>query len=218
MRASKTLPISYKKARTLDITKDSRLMAVMILGGFILLAGAGLLFFRAAFWLRPADSLASIEMFSIRSIVDLGIFVAIFVATLVGLTAAYIGLHEAVHGAFFWIFTGARPRFAVYWTHAYAAAPEWYIPRIPFLITTLAPLVFISLAGLFVLRYAPQSWLLPAWYILTMNVSGAIGDLLVAYLLLRMPPTGLVQDCGDVITFYLPDESSQKGEEITPKQ
>lgn len=211
MRASKMLPISYKKARTLDITKDSRLMAVMILGGFILLAGAGLLFFRAVFWLRPADSLASIELFSFRSIVDLGIFVA----ALVGLTAAYIVLHEAVHGAFFWIFTGARPRFAVYWTHAYAAAPEWYIPRIPFLITTLAPLVLISLAGLFVLRYAPQSWLLPTWYILTMNVSGAIGDLLVAYLLLRMPPTGLVQDCGDVITFYVPVESSQKGEEIT---
>lgn len=202
MQPTQTLPSPYRAVFDLDITKDPRMVLLLNAIGFVLLLGFGWLFFRAIAWLRPETFQNGFSFEFDNLLVSLGAILAILL-----LTILYIVLHEAIHGVFFWIFTRDRPLFAFRWTHAYAAAPSWYIPRNPFLVTTLAPLVVITVLGLPLIAIAPASWLLSIWYVLTMNAAGAVGDIIVSMKLLGQPPTCLVNDRGDAITFYSPDAS-----------
>jgi hypothetical protein len=128
-----------------------------------------------------------------------GIF---FLASVVGLLLLTLTLHELVHGIFFWLFTGARAKFAWKWLYAYAAAPEWYIPRGQFLVVTAAPLVLITAAGLALLWVVPQSALLPVLFCVTVNASGAVGDIAAILWLVFQPRDALVNDTGDAICVY----------------
>jgi len=78
-------------------------------------------------------------------------------AILLALVAVLL-LHELVHGAFFWLITRSRPRFGLQITYAYAAAPDCYIPRNPYLVVGLSPLVLITLAGIVMLPLIPLRW------------------------------------------------------------
>jgi hypothetical protein len=122
--------------------------------------------------------------------------VAAFVAVLV--------LHELVHGLCFWWINRARPRFGLQLAYPYAAAPEWYIPRNPYLIVGLAPLILISLLGVVMLPWLPQPLLLPWILALAVNASGSVGDVYVIGWLLTRPASALVNDHGDCIQIYLP--------------
>jgi hypothetical protein len=200
MRATQTLPNTYRKIGTLDVSASERLLLILNLAGLLMLAASGWLFFRAAIWLRATDAARAIQILQISTLPGwIGL-----IAAILALTALHIILHEAIHGVFFWVFTRSRPRFAFRWAYAYAAAPGWYIPRNPFFITTLAPLVVITLVGLLIFAAAPLGWLLPTWLVITMNAGGAVGDLAVALWLLRQPATCLAQDRGDAVTLFVP--------------
>ncbi|HMN63270.1 MAG TPA: DUF3267 domain-containing protein, partial [Anaerolinea sp.] len=110
--------------------------------------------------------------------------------------------HELIHGLFFYLFTGAAPVFALRLTYAYAAAPDWYLPRLPYLVVGLAPLVLIDLACLVLIAFGPQAWVLPAAVVAALNTSGAVGDMLMIALVLRAPPGSLVNDRGDGVIIY----------------
>ncbi len=201
MRPTQTIPITYRKIGTLDVGSNDRLLLVLNLVGLLALALSGWIFFRALLWLRPTDgarAIQSIQVFTLASSLQA-------IAVILILTVLHVILHEAIHGVFFWLFTRSRPRFAFRWAYAYAAAPSWYIPRNPFLVTTLAPLVVITLAGLVLFAIAPSAWLLAIWFVITMNAGGAVGDLAVAIWLLRQPPTCLAQDRGDAVTLFVPE-------------
>jgi hypothetical protein len=199
MYAVSHLPAGYQEAGIIDIKKDRRLLIFFNIAALVLLVIAGMLFFRAAAWLRPQNaSLSSLEL-KISSIPD----VAIILAWILGLTVLYVVIHELIHGLFFWLFTGGKPVFAFRWNYAYAAAPDWFIHRNPFLVTTLAPLVLISAVGLLVMAVGLESWLLATWFVITMNAAGAVGDLLVAVWLLFKPASALVQDRGDALTLFV---------------
>lgn len=201
MRATQILPSGYRSIGTLDINKNERLLLLLNLAGMAGLVASGWLFLKVLAWLRPYDSALAFR-FQLHSIAGI-IFLT---GSILGLLVFHIILHEAIHGVFFWLFTRSRPRFAFRWTHAYAAAPGWYIPRNFYLITALAPLVLISLAGILLFAFGPPAWLLPTWFVLMMNAGGAVGDLLVAGWLLRQPAGCLAQDRGDAVTLYVPDE------------
>lgn len=205
MRATQVLPANYHSIGTLDVAHDRRLLIIFNIAGVVLLGVSGWLFFRAIFLVRPSLATTGMGELSVSSPVQW----ITLIAAILALTALHIILHEAVHGIFFWIFTRSRPRFAFRWAYAYAAAPGWYIPRNPFFVTTLAPLVVLSLAGLLVIAVAPLAWVLPAWFIITMNASGAVGDLAVAAWLVRQPPDCLVQDRGDAVTLFIPANDDQ---------
>jgi len=200
MRATRTLPPNYQKAGSIDISNNRRLLVILNMAGMLLMVFFGWIFFRAMVWLRPADALRLAGSASIEGLLEwVLLFAAIF-----ALMALHIVVHEAVHGLFFWIYTGNRPRFAFKGAYAYAAMPGWYIPRGAFFITTLAPFVVISLIGLLMMRLTP--WLLPIWFVITLNASGSAGDLLVAAWLLLQPPGCLAEDRGDAVTLYLPEK------------
>ena len=197
MSAFPNLPDGYGLARTIDLRKQPGLLLWLNLIGLVLL----LLFAWLFFWLAArlhapvGPGLSSTGDPPAAWVTVLAIVLA-FVTILL--------LHELVHGAFFWLITRSRPRFGLQITYAYAAAPDWYIPRNPYLVVGLAPLILITLAGVALLPLLPDVWVLPWVLALALNASGSVGDVYIIGWLLARPASVLVNDHGDSIHFYLP--------------
>jgi hypothetical protein len=200
MQPTQTLPAHYRLFKRLSIRDNAPLVMLNILS-LGLLAIAGYLLFQLVRWLRPA-ALGEVFTITIRST---GNFLIILVAV-VAATAVMMVAHEALHGIFFWLYTRARPKFGFRGAYAFAAAPDWYLPRDPYFITSLAPLVGITLLGILLLAFAPVSWIPWVLLIVTFNAAGAVGDLWVAWWLWRCPPDALGNDQGDVTSLYVPGE------------
>jgi len=162
MQPSRELPPRYELHGTLDISK-SRLMAagmnMAAAGSFFLFGWMALQFLR----MTRSDAGSIVVGLSGRmGIVDAA-GVTLAVAVLVILQIIAVVLHEAAHGAFFWYFTRERPVFGLKLPYAaYAAAPDWYLPRSQHLVVGLAPFVLITLAGLAASR-AAAVWHAFAW-------------------------------------------------------
>ena len=120
---------------------------------------------------------------------------------LLGIVGVFI-VHELIHGFFFWRFTGDRPRFGLHIFYAYAAAPDWYLPRNRFIIVGAAPFVLITITGLILLPYIAPQAVTELLIILTLNAAGSVGDLLVIGWLITQPRTTMINDVGPSITFY----------------
>lgn len=197
MSAQTTLPTAYQLTRTIDLRKQPVLMLWLNLIGLGLLLLFGWLFFSLASRLRPQAGLSPSFTIDLPSGLTAVLAIAVaFVAVLL--------LHELVHGAFFWLITRHRPRFGLQAAYAYAAAPDWYIPRNPYLVVGLAPLVLITLTGVALLPWLPAALLLPWIFALAINASGSIGDVYIIAWLLARPASALVNDHGDCIHIYLP--------------
>ncbi len=121
---------------------------------------------------------------------------------MVGLVVLLFTIHESVHGFFFWVFTRSKPVFAIRLFYAYAGAPDWYIPTRQFAFVTVGPLVIIGAVGLLLILLAPIRWIMFIIFFVAMNTGGSAGDLLVLTRLVKLPPTCLANDTGDVVTFY----------------
>ena len=205
MKPTQTLPENYRPIGTFDLSNNFRLlvwMNVLGLGVYIL---SGWLFIQILSWLRPNEAEPALAA-GIAGLQDI-------LGTLVGLVILYavvILLHEALHGVFFWLYTHKRPVFAFKGAYAYAAAPEWFLPRNVYFVTAVAPLVGISLMGLAMFAVVPPSWFLPVLAALIINAGGAAGDLWVAGWLLRQPPACYANDRGDAITLYLAGEAESR--------
>ncbi len=192
MQTTQTLPVGYAQNGKLDLSSDRWAVIGLNLAAIILLAlfAVGTLgFLRVT---RSGDGIG----FSGN-----GIVVSL---TLLVLYIVMILLHEAIHGVCFWWYTRARPYFGISWRYAYAAAPDWYIPRNAYFVVALAPAVVITLGGLILMAVVPAPVVAPIAFIVIVNGSGAVGDFLVAVWLLRKTPQTLVNDVGDAMTLYAP--------------
>jgi hypothetical protein len=194
MQPTNSLPANYSPVGTLDLSSNKPALIWLNILGTVLFFLFGYLFLRAAFVLRPTDMGAAISVFSSNQL-------TLILAVLL-LTAIMLTIHELIHGVFFWVFTKDRPHFGFKWFYAYAAAPDWYLPRNQHLVVGLAPLVLITLAGLALLAIVPATAIPAVLFFMTMNASGAVGDIVTVLWLLTQPPTVLVQDVGDSFTIY----------------
>ncbi len=197
MNAVQTLPENYRRSAGFSM-KDRSMLLKMNIAGFFLLVLFGWLFTAAAVYLRPdeATTFLLLKWEGVSGILTIAIVLALMFVTIV--------VHEAIHGLGFILLAKARPIFAFRGVYAFAAAPDWFIPRDPFLVIGLAPLVVISLVGVALMAIAPAAWIAPLVLVCVVNASGAVGDLWVAVLLLRHPPEALSNDTGDEITIYTP--------------
>jgi hypothetical protein len=125
----------------------------------------------------------------------------IFSIILVVLTAILI--HELIHGVFFWIYTGERPQFAFKILYAFAAAPEWYIPKTKFIIIGLSPVILISSCVILLLIFIPPNLVKYLTIAGIFNFVGSTGDLLVITWLLLQPKDCLIIDSGDSFSVYI---------------
>lgn len=123
-------------------------------------------------------------------------------AVLAGLMFMIFTIHELIHGVFFWVFTRSKPVFGLHLFYAYTGAPDWYIPTRKFAIIAVSPLVIIGAVGLLLILLAPISWVMFIIFFMAMNTAGSMGDLFVFTHLFKLSPTCLMNDTGDVITFY----------------
>ncbi len=131
----------------------------------------------------------------------------LFLITILGITLVMVFVHEAVHGVFFKAFTGGKIKYGVKGMYAYAAAPDWYISKLPYMVISLAPLVTITLLCLVAILVVPKDWFLPFFLLLTMNGSGAAGDIYVFFWLFGQRGDVLIQDFGDRMKLFAPGES-----------
>lgn len=200
-RAIRSLPEGYELLADIDLSKNVRLLVFLTLASLVLfiLTGLGLSFLMPT--LRP--DLIGVEIS--LAMAQLGFFSFLGpILILIGVTVVMIVLHEAIHGIVFMLITGGKVTYGFKGTHAYAAAPGWFIPRNPYLLVTLAPLVVITLVGLLVVLWVPIGWVLPIALLVSMNAAGAVGDLYMFFWLLSRPADVLIQDFGDRMEISAP--------------
>lgn len=197
MNALQTLPENYRLSAGLNM-KNLGLQLKMNIAGFFVLVLFGWLFTAAAVYLRPDDATTFLllKWEGASGILTIVIVLALMFVTIV--------VHEGIHGLGFILLAKVRPIFAFRGVYAYAAAPDWFIPRDPYLVIGLAPFVGISLVGVALMAIVPAAWIAPLVLVCVVNATGAIGDLWVAALLLRQPPEALSNDTGDEIKIYAP--------------
>lgn len=196
MKPTQTLPPGYYEVGTLDLRSNRRALIILNVVGALLLLLAGWLSIRLGLWLRPE----AVSQLSFQ--IDSAVVAIKVILALLAITAVMLVVHEAIHGVFFWLFTGSRPGFGIGAGYAYASAKGWYLPRGQYFITSLAPLVVISVLGMALAAAAPLNWFVPLLALVIMNASGAVGDLAVAGWLLMQPDDCLAQDKGDAVTLY----------------
>lgn len=189
-------PPDYRRVEEIDLSRQFGLLLGLNLAGLVWMAAAGWLFFILG-RLRFPDIHPSITVSATGDLISGLLMIA-------GGFGAAIGLHELVHGVFFLIFTGERPRFGLSLAYAYAAAPDWFIPRNRYMVIGIAPLVLISLAGIIALTILPRPLFPLWWFCLIVNAGGAIGDAYVVIRLLLRPPAALINDHGDRIEIFAP--------------
>ncbi len=197
LNALKDLPENYHSVWKFDITRTREIIILNIIGlslFFLSIWGFNAL----AQLLRPEFFQEGFSFTSQNLSEAFSFLIELLLATVIMLL-----VHEGLHGLFFWIFSGSRPKFAFKIYYASACAPGWYFPRWQYMIIGLAPLVVITLIGVAGLAWFPSGLLFPTQLILIFNTSGAVGDLWVTGQLLRFPPTTYILDSGDASEFFV---------------
>jgi hypothetical protein len=203
LTAIRILPPDYGPPRVLDLSRPGT-VALLTLGSIALLVPFAWLSLRFVTTARPGASLALAPA--------VGESVTTFLAILaIGVLVVPIVLHEAIHGACFWIFTRDRPRFAFKVYAASTGAPDWHLPRGQYLVVGLAPMLLLTALGLCLLAVAPEDWLSSIVLAIALHGAGSIGDVVSVLWLLRHPPNTYFRDTGDVLAAYPPLAPSEPG-------
>jgi len=195
LRATQILPDSHRQLGSLDLARNTRVAIILNLAALPLFLVFGWSFMKFAQLLKP--DIVSRFHFANLSLSPIGSFL-LFVGIILGMMV----IHEAIHGLFFWIFTRSRPIFGLKLLYAYAGAPGWYIPRSQYIVVGLAPLVLMTAAGfLFIaLMTLPLAQLF--LFGITINASGAVGDLYVSAWVFLRSPEALMEDTGFGFTIF----------------
>jgi hypothetical protein len=203
-RPVRELPEDYGFNANLDLAKQKGLAIALNVVAAASVFGYGLLFLFLAITLRPSDALTTWE-FQVTGVTGF----LLLGARLFVITALMLLLHEGVHGVCFRLYTGEWGTFAFKGLYAYAAAPNWYLPRNQHLVTALAPYLGLSMVGILLMPIVPLVMLPDLLIFLVLNAAGATGDLAAVIWLLTKPPDAFVKDYGDGVAIYIPGEGSQ---------
>ncbi len=192
---TQTLPVNYQPVYIINLAKNKVLAVVLNLAALVIVLLSFWLLGIFTKWIHPDLSGTAIS-------IKFGLSDIIFLLLLVILNLI---VHELIHGVFFWFITRSKPVFGLSLSYAFAAAPEWYIPKRQYWIIGLAPLIIIGLVGLLIIAIGPTAWMLPALVVTGINTGGAVGDMWIIYRLLLTDPTCLVNDTGHAVSFFQPE-------------
>jgi len=195
MQSVTTLPTGYKPDRVLDFSKNKVLLASLTLASLVAF------FLFGTFFLLIASKISPFLGPNGRIVITLPILLKDLLVV-IAITLLVMVVHEFIHGIFFWIFTRSQPKYGFKGLYAYAAAPDWYIPRNQFLVIGLAPLIILTLLGLVSLTFLPFTGAIIVVFAMTMNAAGAVGDIFVVGLSLTKPTNSLFRDFGNGIALY----------------
>jgi hypothetical protein len=197
VQATKILPIDYQHRQTLDLS-SSRVMLWLNIAAIPLLFFFGWLFYQAMIQVNTTNPFRNGLW---------GVFTAFVGWEIIALPISIILMlvfHEMVHGIFFWLFTRERPKFAFKGIYAYAAAPDWYLPKSQYVIVGLSPIIVISLFCILSSPFVSPSIIPYLFFIAIFNAAGALGDMLVVAWVLLLAGQLLIQDQGDKFLAFSP--------------
>jgi hypothetical protein len=193
LRATKNRPDAAALVYSLNLVKDRRafwLLQITALAFFFIF---GFLFLSWTILLRPGllDTLSTGVEITLKGllVLILGVLISIL-------------LHEMIHGVFFWIFSGSRPKFGLRGGYAYAAAPGWFFPRAQYLVIVLAPFLLLSILGMVLVVAVPVGALAAILFGMLANAAGSAGDFWIAGKVLRERRNIVVEDLGDGVNIY----------------
>lgn len=191
MQARIKLPENYTELFSVDMARNWGLaIALNIIAAAIFI---GLWFNLSSMVIRIRPDIANLDP---STVAESNLLLSL--AGLIGM----LFLHEGIHGLFFWTSTRSIPMFGFSLLYAFAAAPNWFIPRNQYLWIGLSPLVIIS-GGLFLgLWFAPPQWLGLMVFICAINAGGSVGDMYVVLRLLQHNADTLINDRGNAMTAY----------------
>lgn len=192
MQPTKTLPENYERAYNLNLAKSVKVaiwLQVAVLGLAYLFWN---LFNVVVAGMRTDPNIVRFTW----SAAELPLLLISFFLMVV--------LHEGIHGLFFWVYTKEQPKYGFKLAYAYAAAPDWYLPRNPFIVVGLAPLVILSILGVATAPLFSAGVIKGLVFFLTLNAAGAVGDMFTVLVMLRYPENALVNDLGEEFSVYIP--------------
>jgi len=211
MLASNACPENATLVFSIDLLKNKRVFWILQIAGTLLFFAFGGFFVWYTVQVRSA-------LFQSGILADLAAAMGnasliLFLLEMIGCTAVVLLAHELVHGAFFWIYSRSRPVFGLRLGYAYAAAPGWFFPSRQYLVIALAPLVFISILGMLLVAVLPAGALPLLLFGLVVNASGAVGDIWIAYKVVRERRPIVIEDLGDGMNFYALPSLSERSKE-----
>jgi hypothetical protein len=186
------LPPGYREVRYLAATEGRVLLWLNVFSLVplvIALAGVGIW---GAFVRRLRGSSPSLFWENIPWLVAVIIVIVLMIV-----------LHEWIHGlAIRWM--GYKPRYGINLAKGvfFATTDNGLFWRNQFIMVALAPLVIITLAGMALMIFTPDSLGYYIGLIVVMNAAGAIGDLWMAAVVSRYPDNALIRDEADSIRIY----------------
>jgi hypothetical protein len=206
------LPDNYIRIDTLDLSRDIGILIKMQIAVLLSFIPLGWFFLWVTFALRPDAGevlpqwglfdLTISNGFSVQISATMQIALSLLIAVVL-----LIVIHEGIHGLFFYLFTGRRPRFGFKILYAYAASPEGvYITRGQYFLVGLSPLVIMTIIGLCLIPILPLFTLPSLVFILILNTSGSVGDIVMMAWLLRQPKDALIRDTGIMVTAFGPGD------------
>lgn len=189
MRGTLTLPDGYAGLCSIDLQKDKRL--ALLINGLALLIALPLVFLgNRIVLLRTLFSMDDgFGFYFLR----LGMLTAGY--------AAYVVLHELVHGVCMKCFSGASVRYGFTGLYAYAGS-EAYFTKKSYFVIALAPVAVWGAVLLALCMLVPAPWFWTVYLIQIGNIAGAAGDFYVVWRFAAMPPDILVRDAGVGMTVY----------------
>lgn len=198
MHATKILPSNYHHLKTLDLSKPLTVFWLN-LAAVPLLFLFGWLFGRIIILLQSINPFPNgfwgiVTTFSIWKLLALILSIVIMLV-----------FHELIHGLFFWLFTHERPKFALKSGYAFAAAPEWYLPKNQYIIVGLSPFMLISILCIVSAAFMPPLIVPYLLLIATFNAAGALGDMIVVAWVALQSNSILMRDQGDKFSSFAPD-------------
>ena len=201
MKATKTLPVDYQHQKILDLS-NSRVMLWLNIAALPLLIIFGWFFSEAMTLVNPVNPFPKGIWSIITAFTGLQI-IALPISILFMLI-----FHEMLHGIFFWIFTRERPKFAFKGFYAYAAAPDWFLPKDQYVIVGLAPFIVISVLSIFLSPFVSHTIIPYLYFIAIFNAAGALGDMIVVSWVISQTNQPLIQDHGDKFLAFSPSRKS----------
>jgi hypothetical protein len=190
----KVLPSSYIRADSVSLKNSGNRTAIVIWSVVLFILPLPLIY------LVLLGTSGGVFSFVVDSAED----IYMILGGIVLVSIVMIIVHEGLHGLVFWLTTHERPKFAFKWYYASACAEGWYLPRVPYLIATLTPLVVITAAGLLLLPVLSSTVKYFMALLIVANSSGCAGDVVVVLHLLKLPHESLSFDTGDEVTFFKP--------------
>lgn len=194
MKATRTLPETYVLYGDFRPSKFKKVLWVIWLFGLLVAAASFTFFNKLSSILRPEfqPKRLHFEVPTLDRLRTLPIVVVSVAVTLI--------VHEFIHALCLWIFTGERPIIVAGGGGLCVRLPSWYLSRNAFLVTNLAPVCLISLAGLLLLPVVPQSSISLLVFCAAMNVAGSTADLVSSVYILLHPRSVYLDTDGTIYT------------------